>query len=44
MEKGGEPQSPPLQRAVDTELFRNVQESEWYGIHVSGKNELLMGV
>jgi len=32
----GVTQSPPLQTAVDTEQFRNVQESERYGIHVSG--------
>ena len=40
-ERGGA-QSPLLQTAVDTEQFRNVQESERYGIHVSGiKNKHL---
>ena len=34
--KGGGPQSPPLQTAVDTEQIRNVQDSERYAIHVSG--------
>ena len=33
---GGETVSPPPQTAIDTEQFRNVQESERYGIHVSG--------
>ena len=27
---------PPLQTAIDTEQFRNVQDSERYAIHVSG--------
>ena len=32
----GVTQSPPLQTAVDTEQFRNIQESVRYGMHVSG--------
>ena len=37
----GVTQSPPLLTAIDTEQFRNVQESERYGIHVSGTKTLL---
>ena len=36
----GVTQSPPLQTAVDTEQFRNVQESERYSIHVSGTKSI----
>ena len=35
----GVTKSPPLQTAVDAEQFRNVQESERYGIHVLVQKE-----
>ena len=38
---GGSLPPPPLQTAVDTEQFRNVQETARYGIHVSGTKNLI---
>ena len=41
MEGGGGYTVSPLQTAVDTEQFRKLQESERYGIHVSGTKKYL---